>query len=407
MVKRQNPTSLSEQEFQERFDFLREFVGHKWLEKRHGKSRLFKDLWERRDFLASTELFTIAEALRQFDKPDFREWTDDYKNTLKSADGNALISRTHELVSAYTFCNEDQKVTLCPPGHPGYDFTVSCDEKSLRVSCKRILVTETEKLFYRTCERLYGCLIDSMQRLKVNAVKALMWFTESTDLASPSLAGGDFFDQTLKDHKRRPSKRVYEQGPCSWAYYPLPPDPQNMPFYSRKISAVLICVAPHLGNEQKRFEDNFRRAAKNLKKQSQTEETNNLILFGLPPSVSIKQATGWLVDKFFRDYKSIGGVLLTRKVPVVSVQRKITYVAIEYSLVLNPESSRNLDYGLKLQLPIGVFESEEPKTAFVVNDKVLFETGSCYHFQKGQMYYHDLSRRQSYDFSRVPGVEVT
>jgi len=178
MSKRQNPTSFAETDFQERFDFLREFVGHRWLKKRHGKPRLFKNLWERADFLASTELFTIAEALREFDKPDFREWIDDYRNLLKSADGNALISRTHELVSAYAFCNQDQTVALCPPGYPGYDFTVSCDQSSLRVSCKRILVTESEKLFHNTCEKLYVRLTDSMRRLKVNAIKVFMWFTE-------------------------------------------------------------------------------------------------------------------------------------------------------------------------------------------------------------------------------------
>lgn len=407
MTKRQNPTSLSDEEFQERFDFLKEFVGQKWLEKHHGKPRLFKNLWERRDFLASTELFTIAEALREFDIPEFREWIDDYKSTLKSADGNALISRTHELVSAYSFCNEDQRVVLCAPGNPGYDFTVCSGQNSLRVSCKRILVTETEKSFHRTCEKLYVGLKDSMQRLKVNAIKTLMWFTESTNLSNASLANANFFDETLNDYKKRPGNQIYERGACQWAYYDLPPDRQNMSFHPDRISVVLICVAPHLGNEQRRFEDNFRKAANNLKKQTQTGETNNLILFGLPPSVSIRQASEWLERKFSKDYSAVGGALLTRKVPVTSLDSRNTHVSLEGTFISNPESSHKLEYGLKLKMPIGIVEKGEPKTAFMVGDKVMYETGSCYHFQKGQIFYHDVEGKRSNQFTRIPGVDVS
>jgi len=246
-----------------------------------------------------------------------------------------------------------------------------------------------------------------MQRLKVNALKTLMWFDDSTNLATESVASRNFFDETLRDYKGRLRNQVYGRGPCRWAYYALPPDRQGMSFYPYKTSAIFICVAPYSGNEQRRFEDNFRRAANNLKKHSQTQEENNLILFGLPPSVSISQATEWLVRKFSSEYKSVGAVLLTRKVPVVSLDRRSTYVSIECALVSNPESSRKLEYGLELQLPIGVLETEEPKTAFVVDDKVRFETGSCYHFQKGQIFYHDIAQRRRYHCSRIPGVDVT
>lgn len=132
---RQPPGPIPTDEFVNTIKEFEEFIGLDWLNAQRVDASPLLQVWNRRDHLASLELFTVASSYQQMVPHTDVEWLAKYKEAIRSHDAKDIRSQTYELVSAAMF-SYDHSVQLCPPSHPGYDFTVYDSGKTR--ACKEL-----------------------------------------------------------------------------------------------------------------------------------------------------------------------------------------------------------------------------------------------------------------------------
>ena len=325
---------------------------------------------------------------------------DEYKKAVKTHNVKDILSQTYELISAAMFSYEHE-VSLCEPTFPGYDFTISEAGKTIRVSCKKLLASDGEKLFYGHARDLYEHIRATACRLRASSLQVVMWLRDQN--RQPPI-------QHLKDVISETLQIYLEGGDAN----NLQPDklggwvvqisnvcncPEGFILDAGQVSTRFLCLAPFLQDEQRRFENLFRRASTNLKRHGQPINADNInvIMIGLPPSVSIARAKKWLSDKLSRENTSITAVMLNRFIPITTDGASGTSVQYEYALILNQNArvtwqeftSGGISLGAKL--PIGniqdVTEAQEMESyAAVKSDGSLISVGDCYVFQRGDVY---------------------
>jgi len=410
MGNRQIPRWVEESEFDEKLRLLEAFFGSDWLNSKRGKTSIFKKLWSRRDYLASTELYTIADALERFDLPENADWLSEYRRVVLRYENRMTISQTYELLSAGMFDGSGQSVNLCDVGTPGYDFLISADEKRIRVSCKKLTASESELRFYKESSTLYKRLKETMRQINLNGVEIVVWMNKAQD-PMPTKELKDALVQTLQLYKRNsqtsPRGLTVRFPEASIRAFSIRIDSSGWKYHSDYVSTIFICYSPYSEGEQKRFEDLFRRAASNLKAHGGfTKNDLNVIMLGLPVCVSIQQATEWLKGKLDREHKSIAGIVLNRVIPAKGRNLETAEVVSELAFIANPQQETKVREFLEM-----CFKPRRvtPATMICGNDSELWFTAgeeriaipNGYLFQKGEIYHEHISGGIEYDFPVV------
>lgn len=410
-LKRQVPGNIPEDDFNERINFLRNFLGEKWISKSTNYNSPLKLLWNRRDFLASTELYIIASAVQKFlGNGKEQEWLDGYKTFLKSPKASEVVSQTYELVSASIFQTDGQAVELCGSCFPGYDFGIHLKKRHLRVSCKKLQPSDNEIRFRALSSATYSKILKHLQANRVTGVRILV-----------QRDGGGLFDgSVLEKHTLKALDAFLQQkravlvnsGGYILSVAPMSAEIPGWRFGHQDVSIQFNCIVPIEREEQKRFEDLFRRAATNFKKNVQLPDSRsvNVVMIGLPSSISMSLAETWLNGQFTTSFSSISAVILTRYIPTNSADNSKTMTGFEFKVIPNQRATQIWPDGSKEdrivgRLEIGVPIGVESKQVMIIDSKSIDMT-NYFNFQRGQIYHEHMSGPVKYMFNSIPGVRI-
>lgn len=412
MGNRQIPKGIEESDFDQKIDFLESFLGSNWLNSQKKKASVLKQLWSRRDYLASTELYTISDALQSLNVPENAAWLSEYKKHVKAYDNAATISGTYELVSATMFEGADQRVNLCRVDNPGYDFSITTERIRVRVSCKKLTSSESERRFQKRSATLYAFTKDAVRQSGLNALQIIVYENNAQHSISDAetkealLQGLRLYKGNSRNRTRNLALRLPK---VSIRIGPIPVDVTGWKYHSGNISVIFICYSAYSEIEQDRFENLFRRAASNLKNQGELKSENNLnvIMIGLPVCVSLGQAREWLVGKFEREHKSITGVLLNRILPAKDRDLEQSEIVSEIAFIPNPREDMGTQQLLEACMkprkvsPASMISNQDSELWLISGEeRVAIPNG--YLFQKGDIFHEHVSGNMEYNF---PGLK--
>lgn len=409
MIIRQIPKDLEQKEFEYKISFLESFIGTNWLYTKRDSCSIFKQLWNRRDYNASIELYTIADAIYKF--RIYKDWLSNYRKIIKSNKYKDIADQTYEIISASMFHCGDQIVVLCDVNNPGYDFEIKIKEKKIRVSCKKLLIFDSEKVFKDFSKKLYEDIREFIKNIKLNAVQIVLININ----CDKKIRYIDFKSQIymcLQRYKLGEKVVGYKIGGYFLKITDLPMEDKGFKYSQCYPSFKFICISPFLQEEQKRLENLFRQAAKNLKKHCGKIDTNNInmIMIGLPHSISISTAKNWLENKFTHENTSITAVLLTRIIIVSGDDLKSSHIQNEVALITNPNAKvRWMDFIpenviLKGQLNFGTVTEVESELKLISGEEKI-NLENSYVFQKGEVYLEHILDNFTFEFKNEPDIK--
>jgi hypothetical protein len=389
-MERQLPGPIPPDEFVKTIKALEDYVGSDWLAAQPPGASPFTEVWNRYDYLASLELFMVADSYLQMAPLTEDEWLAQYRAALRSHNAKDVVSQTYELTTAAMFSYAHQ-AKLCPPSHRGYDFTVSDGGKAVRVSCKKLGPSDGEKNFRERALRLYEHVRATAARLGTPSFQAVL------ELIDPN----DRMKLTLGELQSGITNRIaafvgapvrHNIGGWRLTLGSLLYGPGDLLVDREYASHTFIYTEPYAQDEQRRFFDRFHQAARKLKAHGPPvdEDNVNMVMIGLPPAVSLDTAVEWLKSKFSREYSSVSAAFLTKAVIVSGEDLSSASLHQEVALVTNHNAKVNWyefvppGFTYSLKVPIGKVTETESYLALNLSD-VLIPLKDKYVFQRGQV----------------------
>lgn len=418
MERRQDPLTevpLADKEAQ--LQAVVDWLGLEWLNRE--EPHPVRELWKRRDWLATTELLTIGSGLLKLKsaghQKNFREAAED----VKADDFGNRAGSLFEILGAAMFSHSKHPVTLPKVGQPGFDFVIHLPkEKQLRVSCKALVPSAKEIEFRKFARDLHtdfskelvpgtGCIVQMFLLGKNEARK----FDRLHVLDHLRQAGKQGFT---------PAEQAYNISGWAFRLDRLAPEP-GYRFWAGAASHSFMAMSPFLGDEQKRFEDKIQNAVSNLKKHCSdvSEDVGNLIFIKIPESVSFDKAREWLKTSLDEDSEFVSSVLLIRS-QVASEDSKASssFVVHEFAFVDNPRAKfalgTYLDDGSKegfkfeMEVPIGRVSGVETKLE-IHKGSTMFSPTEAYVYFSGHHFYHTHFAGVSTEFKarQYPNISVS
>src|SRR5215213_8408642 len=102
-MERQLPGPIPIDEFEATINEFGDYIGADWLTAQPPDASPVTEVWNRTDYLASLELYTVADSYKQMAGRTDAGWLAEYKKAIKTHDTRKIISATYELVSAAMF----------------------------------------------------------------------------------------------------------------------------------------------------------------------------------------------------------------------------------------------------------------------------------------------------------------
>ncbi len=401
-INRQIPQDLDKLKVLEAIRILEKKFGKKWLTK--NKKHPLRELWKRKDFLSTSELYVIGLGLKKLLENNEREWLENFvKEVKKLKNIRQLKALCYELF-IYTLI--ENKTRLSKPKQPAFDLTIFTKTQDIRVSIKRL--TESDifiklKDEFRKCEEYFIQLLNEYDE---NGYQIILRFDEYKRFSLQKCKGliqeGLLKKQNLvsKDQSLFIKRIKCKNGSI---------------LSSKKRSYLINLIIKKNKKEEERFFNLFKGAIKNLKKgairnlkQIESNKNNiNMIIIGLPEYISFDVATNWIQNEFNKGiYSSISGVLLTRYLPIHDIKKNTNHLNLEFKFIYNNEAKYKLSKNnlIRLTLPIGTISQGEIITYSLIseNSEITFKSNDYYLFQNGYQLCELLTPNNKYDFHYKP-----
>ncbi len=414
MDRRQDPakeSSLEEKEAQ--LQAVAGWLGLKWLERKDPHP--VRDLWNRRDWLATLELLTIGHGLLKFKDVGFEKNLKEAAEDVRSNDFGNRNGSLLEVLGAAMCNHASHPVTFPRVGQPGFDFNVNLpNQKKLRMSCKALIPSAKELEFRKFAQELQN---DFVAELLVGTASITRLILLNPN--DPKVFDKNFILEHLKEAGRQgftPEGKAYQCAGWAIRIDELVPEGDDK-FWPKEASYTFLMLSPFLGNEQRRFESKIKDAVENLKKHCSdiSQDVGNLILVKIPAAVSISAAKEWLSHFWSDDSRIVSGVCIVRT-QVVSNPGPSRQSQVIYECVLeeNPRSTYSIKsyfpsgFGLTLEVPIGAVATEESKIELHIGENVT-DIKNMYVHISGHHFYHSHFDGKSSEFTAVkfPGISVS
>jgi hypothetical protein len=220
----------------------------KWLE--HGTSHPVQELWARRDFLATVELFWLGDSLQRL-VPLNERWVRHVIEQMKDSNRNSRVGHAFELLLGAALTVPGQAVTLAAPGTPNYDMDVNVhDGPHLRMSLKNFGASPRQSAFEARCQELQDRLLDAVSRLGVQ------WFGAFIECDHYPL---DSEWALLYEDLPNRLEQQYPQQIGPWTVIAIPQAPASHGLEASRVSYNFVVAVPYHTNERKNFLDRIER----------------------------------------------------------------------------------------------------------------------------------------------------
>lgn len=403
LTNRQDPLNDVERSTKDAWlDAFRNLLTEDWLNLQ-GPHPL-RQLWKRKDFLATIELLTIGHGLVQVLPKYSPKLKARLVKDLRSFEAGTRSGTLFELLASSMFANDQQTVTMPADGQPGYDFSIKTGGGHvIRVSCKRLLVSQEERAFVAAAEAM-------RQAVAERGDNPTLAFAQMEDVTAADRYNVGAVRKAMRDFLAGASgRRNLSTTFHGWRVF-INPLAAAVPhaFARTRQSYTFGATAPFGLHEQKRIEDKIDDAIANLRKHVPLGDGNaNVVLIQPPQSVSVVNAAAYATDYFADPQRAaaISGVFVYRPAVVRDVERDETFIAHHHRYIENPHATTRLGErvppgGLSIQVPIGRVTDVEPELQLHMGEHVV-RMGGQYVFYRGEHWY-DVDARGSHTEFAMP-----
>lgn len=251
-------------------------------------------LWNRRDALATNELFTFGRSLIAAEKAS-ANWLKSQIKLVRGKDENNQRGAIFEIL-AVGYLESHQTVRPASANQPGYDLDVENSKGALyRVSLKRYSQSKHERLFRKKSQVAESKFLDALNISRANA----LLYIEANDYPNESDWQNLYAEIYKITSEFRGSKTIVEIG-GRWlvGLQPLTPEREEK-FDDNEVSYSFVCVSPYHKNEQKNFNSKLESAVHNLDCHvSRDSSRQPIIVILLPVSASAHVLAHWVNEYF-------------------------------------------------------------------------------------------------------------
>jgi len=391
-LKRQIPNGFDKINFLKTIDNIKLLFSERWLNKNPTKN-IFKQLWHRRDFLASSELYIIGLGIGKLKNNSNEEWLKDlYKQVNKNKEAG-IYGIFYELFIYILYQN---KLELAIPNQANYDLKIIKEKQTIYTSIKKLTTSEDEKKLKQNFIDLEKFYVKELKKTKLNGFSLFLHFNNYDDFSLNNAK--KIIKDTLakKDNLTNSSYfTILKEIKCNENNFII--------HNNNKISYQFNLIIPYNKNEQKRFINLFKRASTNLNKINEC----NLINIGLSSTVDMQTAKKWLINEFDNNiHTRISGVLLTQYLPAHNMKDDSTHLNLQFNFIYNKNAKNKIDFTdevFKMELPIGTI-SQKSSNYHIMTDNDSFEITEHYMFQSGYKLCKHLFGKMEYKFSYVQNL---
>lgn len=345
-----------------------------------GTDNRLRQLWERSDFIAASELLALAYAIETLMTID-EEWTKDHIKKILIGHSNEQIGSFFELVAASMLSTGGLKVIPGRRNSPGYDLEISYDGgHSNFVSLKNHDVSNAEQVFVSQCKDFRKHLIQHFESAgspplimidakhylvkddwtKIEDALAYLKLNDQFQVAeiAPGIALGGILLKPL-------SKQIFAPKPLS--------------------NQLLVTCAYH-ANEQNNFCSKLEDAAYNMRKHLPKKHgTNNIVFMRLHPTASIPYLEPTAANLVELDDGVDGIVLYQTSITRTANQFTISH----YHKIFGSDRWDQKKHPLRLKPYAGQWLNSPPRVELQGNGKPLMSNLTGYMFQEAD-YYHKI-----------------
>jgi hypothetical protein len=385
--KRQNPlTTVSVEAIEEHFKELVDTFSKQWLESNNGTNPIQR-LWNRRDSLATIELFTLANALLNLKKID-NNWVMEQVRIILGNDDNNRQGAFFELIGLNCFKTENTILIPAKMYMEGIDGTVTYEQGgSISISLKNYGISRNHYLFLKESEKIEQLFV---QLINSNSAKTFRILIE-IPLGYPSQPDWDMLKKDLPSiiHQYN-GKRILAKI-NNWSVFigSLGDERLYSPSYK---SYTFIILSPYHKNEQANLYSKLDETCANLSKHGKVEDTRmiNMAFVHLPITASITTCSKWAEEYFANNPdKPISGIIFLQSSVVTTPDGNQSHVSHCYNIITGLKFGKwheaNPKTRITMQIPVGT-PSPLPHEDYIVIGDERHSLNKLYVYQKGNHY---------------------
>lgn len=407
MIKRRNSLKMTDEELESYMQILIDSFSLEWLEKKNNHP--IQLLWERNDELSTSELYSLADAIKSLRDID-PDWVKSQVKLAKSRDKNNSRGAIFELLSLSMMNTPEHPVQPAKRNQAGYDGIITKPEgQHTRVSIKSYGSSNFQQQFEKKAKEIEKTIIKLLKKYNYPPSQIILdfpdifpekreWellenridqiFNEQRNATEPFTALAETIDPSIP----------LEPG-NSRAIFVLIINPfrhNTEVFHPVFNTYTLMISAKFHKNEHLNIFSKLNDACSNLSKHAAIETTEiiNSLIIHIPDTISLKQCTDWL-NQYFDEFpdKPISFVILYQ----VSVADDLTTKtsSINHCVNIYTRKGKKIEGNYKFCIPVGSV-SHISSDIFIVAEfpdgtKERIPIESKYYYQRGEHYMKMLS----------------
>ncbi len=388
--KRQNPIShVSEEHLDNLFRLLAKKFSENWLATK-GDHPL-QILWNRKDWLATTELFLLAASIYNLEMIDSR-WVNDQIKNAKQDNENTRKGAFFELISLEGILNRRLPLKPAVRDQAGYDGILKLKDKGeMILSIKNYSLSYHHRTFLERCKIFESKFINILKNKNIRNVLALIDIPKNYPSERDWGELENSIDRVLSNYNGSLLPAIAND---TWTiFFKEMKDDENILDEKYNHSYTLIITSPYHKNEHNNIYSKLQSSCHNLIKANvmESDKRINCILIHVPLTVSVKNCVQWTND-YFCDYPDdpISCIIYYQPAVVSNIEKNTSHI---HHCVSFSARNRYFDFSKKhgaigLQFPVGThgFEptclqlTNEKGETLSINERYIFQSGN--HFYK-------------------------
>ena len=390
ILKRVKPVEkLDDKEWGESIQLLETTFGKDWLGNATSHNPLCL-LWQKTDFFAQQELFTLSSAIKIMNNID-RVWVRNKIKEIKGKDINNCRGALFELIGASYFSKDDQQVIPAKNNNPGVDMQINFSNgNKINWSMKNYGISAHQRDFnanFLDCEDLLKAHLIHNKITSLQIVITFMKYPASADWKEikkniPQILQAYVMNKNLSvQNYRIPPLALFSLCPLS--------EYENLNFSMS--SYIFIGWSPYHDNEHKNLLDKLDEACANLCKYAKSQDVKevNGIYIHLHSSALINDCQKWIDDYFSNHPDSpISYILLHQPTLTRNLENNtsnITHCVKFISNTLSNDWLKELQHSIQLVVPFGIV-SENLSNQTLVSGDIQIPISGFYIQQTGNIY---------------------
>lgn len=316
-TSRQIDNSISPELLDSCFEKLVTIFTLEWLNQSDGNK--IQNLWQRKDLLATTELFSLGFAILSLQ--DYKDFINDKVIQIKSSDIKNVNGALFEIFGL-SFLTKHYRTIPSKKNQSGFDGEIHFSKnKQARLSIKNFSISTHHQSFLNESKKIEDLIQKNIKEYNCNPLEILIHKKNSYPSDSDWEVLRDNIEGCFPYYNESPNKSLFRCEIGDWSVTIKSLENPNKLFAQSQKSYTLILSSNFHKNEEKNMFDKLEEACGNLAKHGgdETSEIKNFIIIHLQSNVSRENCKLW-VENYFKERpnKPISAVILYQPLVVKS-----------------------------------------------------------------------------------------